>query len=287
MIELTEQTIPIQRLGRRPKTNDSTDALSHLARNLSPQINRALDWLAMGGVMSASRLGIPGRTLRYYQKQQLVQRLGANAQFEQFAEVFEMDKRRDSETALYCLGTLGEEIVRQRYSFPPLTGYLTYTASRILHDLILNEVVFRLAQAARKQGWRTFWAGTHAAELRSGGEQILEPDALLILENGQARKAFVIEYHNEEDKRQRAFDKVRRYERARDKPERWMSAWQVETFPPALAVFQDNAVGMGYRDAAREFQAKGTYYGKSLQGIVKGNLREWLNLTNGKKEEIF
>jgi hypothetical protein len=164
---------------------------------------------------------------------------------------------------------------------------LHYTQSRIAHDLILNEIVLRLASAAREAGWRTFWAGTNAAEIRNGSEQLIEPDALLILEKGSERKLFAIEYHNEEDKRQRAFEKVRRYERARERPEAWMSAWQVETFPPVLAVFRDNAVGLGYRDAARELNARGAYYGKALEGIAKGSLREWLNVASGNRESIF
>lgn len=201
--------------------------------------------------------------------------------------MFDIDKRELAHLKFFCLGPLGEQIARQRFSFAPLTGYLAYTPSRILHDLILNETVFRMAEAARQAGWRTFWAGTNAAEIRNGSEQLIEPDALLILEKGEERKAFAIEYHNEEDKRQRAFDKVRRYERAREKAELWMSAWQVETFPPVLAVFRDNAVGLGYRDAVRELNAKGTYYGKSLEGIAKGNLQEWLNIASANREAIL
>lgn len=274
--------------GRRPASQDARDDFVRVARNITPRISRMLDWLTMGGVLSSFQLFIPGRTLRYYQKNRLIERVSIpSADLNDFIEVFQIDRREVSKQTFYCLGPLGEQIARQRFSFAPLTGYLAYTPSRILHDLILNEIVFRLAEGARQAGWRTFWAGTNAAEIRDGSEQLIEPDALLILEKGEERKAFAIEYHNEEDKRQRAFDKVRRYERAREKTALWMSAWQVEIFPPVLAVFRDNAVGLGYRDAVRELNAKGIYYGKSLDGIAKGRLQEWLNITNGNREAIF
>ena len=251
-------------------------------------MNRVLDWLAMGGVMSAFQIAVPGRTLRYYQQHRLIERLTLPlSEIEGFAQIFKIDGREVTRRTLYCLGPVGEQITRQRFSFAPLTGYLLYTPVRVLHDLILNEIVLRLAGAAREAGWRTFWAGTNAAEIRSGSEQLIEPDALLILEKGEERKAFAIEYHNEEDKRQRAFDKVRRYERARERREAWMSAWQVETFPPVLAVFRDQAVGLGYRDAVKELNAKGVYYAKILDGVAAGNLREWLNVVTGSREAVL
>lgn len=278
LIELTSQkTETFSAPGRRPS---GTDELTRVSRSMSPRMRRVLDWLAIGGVFSADRLDTPPRKLRLYQHKRLIERLPK-------LQYGDREKELLGKPVVYCLGVLGEQIARQRFPFAPLTGYLLYTPSRILHDLILNETVFRLAEAARQTGWRTFWAGTNVAEIRNGSEQLIEPDALLILEKDEERKAFTIEYHNEEDKRQRAFDKVRRYERAREKSALWMSAWQVETFPPVLAVFRDNAVGLGYRDAVRELNAKGTYYGKSLEGIAKGNLQEWLNVRTETRERLF
>ncbi|MFZ5885599.1 MAG: replication-relaxation family protein [Chloroflexota bacterium] len=252
-------------------------------------MKRVLDWLAMGGVLSARQLGVNLRSMADYVAMRLVSRVSvAPSLTSSLSDVFQItDGREKAHQRLFCLGVNGEQIVQHRFPFAPLTGYQSYTDLRILHDLILNEIVFRLAEAARQAGWRTFWAGTNAAEIRAGSEQLIEPDALLILERGEERKAFAIEYHNEEDKRQRAFDKVRRYERARQKTELWTSAWQVETFPPVLAVFRDNAVGLGYRDAVRELNAQGTYYGKSLEGIAKGVLQEWLNVRTEKRERLF
>ncbi|MEP0805700.1 MAG: replication-relaxation family protein [Chloroflexota bacterium] len=251
-------------------------------------MGRVLERLAMGGVMNAWQLAVPLRSLKHYINLGLVERISLPAEsMKEWANLFVSDQREERKLKFYCLGPIGEQIARQRFPFAPLTGYLLYTPSRVLHDLILNEIVFRLAEAARQAGWRTFWAGTNAAEIRSGSEQLIEPDALLVLERGEERKAFAIEYHNEQDKRQRAFDKVRRYERAREKQAPWMSAWQVETFPPVLAVFRDNAVGLGYRDAVRELNARGVYFGKSLDGIARGHVQEWLNITSGNREAIF
>jgi len=263
--------------GRRPA---GTDELTRVIHSLSPRMNRVLDWLAMGGVLTQTQMNVPARKLRLYQQKGLIARVPLSS-------IGESDKTLLGRPTAYCLGPLGEQITRQRFSFAPLTGYLLYTPARVLHDLILNEIVLRLASAARETGWRTFWAGTNAAEIRNGSEQLIEPDTLLILEKGEERKAFVIEYHNEEDKRQRAFDKVRRYERARERREQWMSAWQVETFPPVLAVFRDQAVGLGYWDAVKELNAKSVYYAKILDGIAAGNLREWLNVATQSREPVF
>lgn len=271
----------------RSRSSDE-DALTRVMRSLSPRMQRAIDTLSMGGVTTAAQLNISLRLLKHYVHLTLLDRVSIFHQSQdEWVRLFDIDRRELTHLKFFCLGPLGEQIARQRFSFAPLTGYLAYTPSRILHDLILNETVFRMAEAARQAGWRTFWAGTNAAEIRNGSEQLIEPDALLILEKGEERKAFAIEYHNEDDKRQRAFDKVRRYERAREKAVLWMSAWQVETFPPVLAVFRDTAVGLGYRDAVRELNAKGTYYGKALDGVSKNMLQEWLNITSGNRESIF
>jgi hypothetical protein len=268
--------------GRRRRLDDPS------ARNLSPRMARVLERLAMGGVMNAWQLGAPLRSLKHYAALELIQQVVLPKEnVAEWVNLFVPDRREETKLKFYCLGPVGEQITRQRFSFAPLTGYLLYTPARVLHDLILNEIVLRLAGAAREAGWRTFWAGTNAAEIRSGSEQLIEPDALLILEKGEERKAFAIEYHNEEDKRQRAFDKVRRYERARERREAWMSAWQVETFPPVLAVFRDQAVGLGYRDAVKELNAKGVYYAKILDGVAAGNLREWLNVVTGSREAVL
>lgn len=287
-IQLTQLNDQYTPPGRR--SLDNIDSLTRITRSLSPRMKRVLDWLAMGGVMSASQLAVNLRSISHYVGLGLIARVSEkelNLQTDIFAVT---DGRNKSHTKLFCLGTVGEQIARQRFSpVPPLTGYLTYTPSRIAHDLFLNEIVLRLAETARAQGWRTYWAGTHAAELRKGSEQMMEPDALLILENDHQRKAFAIEYHNEEDKRQRAFEKVRRYERVREQRDLWQGGWEVETFPPVLAVFRDNVVGNGYREAAKELNAQAAYYGKSLTAFTMPDhdLAEWVNAKTGGRERLF
>jgi len=249
-----------------------------------------LDLLAFGGILSGNRFGVSGRTLRGYQASSLITRVLIPSS-ELF---FQVDRRSDVSLAFYCLGTAGEEIARRRHApMPPLTGYLVYTHARVLHDLYLTEVVLRMAEAARARGWRTWWAGTNAAEIRKGSEQIVEPDSMLVLERDGQRKAFAIEFHNEEEKRQRAFEKVRRYERLRDMPDLWMNAWELDEFPTILAVFRDAAVGNGYRAATHEMKTKNFYYGKLLDafftfaGDTFPNLQEWVNVNTGGKEVLF
>lgn len=276
LIELsqTDDTDTYTAPGRRP---DENDEYMRIVRSLSPRMSRVLAWMAMGGVFTVTQLDIPVRRMRAYQHKKLFSRLLHTTLYGE---------------PLYCLGEIGERIVRQRYApMPPLTGYVEYTQSRVLHDVYLNEVVLRMAEAARAKGWRTWWVGTNAAEIRKGSEQIVEPDSLLVLEREGQRKAFAIEYHNEEDKRQRAFEKVRRYERLRDMPDLWMNAWELDEFPAIVAVFRDAAVGNGYRAATQEMQTQNTYYGKLLNAFAPGetfqNLQEWVNVNTGGKEALF
>jgi hypothetical protein len=281
-IELTED-LPERVYGRRFAARD--DGIARIARNLSPLGFRALDWLAMGGIMTASQLGVATRTLQYWQKQRLVDRVRLPTDaVSMWTQLFVHDLR--ARPSFWCLGPAGEEIARKRYPFAPLTGYLLYAPARVLHDLILNEAVLRIARAARGEGWRVLWAGTNACEIRDGTEQLIEPDAMLILERGQERKAFAVEYHNEEERRQRAYYKVMRYERVLEMG-KWQEAWQLDSFPAILAIFRDRAVGEGYRSAVRQFNARATYYAKILDSIAAGNLREWINVSVGQRESIF
>jgi hypothetical protein len=235
--------------------------------------------------MAASQLGVVTRTLQYWQKQRLVDRVPLPADAASvWTQLFVRDLR--VRPSFWCLGPAGEEIARKRYPVAPLTGYLLYPPARVLHDLILNEAVLRIARAAREAGWRVLWAGTNACEIRDGTEQLIEPDAMLILEREQERKAFAVEYHNEEDRRQRAYYKVIRYERVMEM-EKWQEAWQLDSFPAILAIFRDRAVGEGYRDAIRQLNARATYYAKILDSIAAGNLREWINVSVGQRESIF
>lgn len=74
-----------------------------------------------------------------------------------------------------------------------------------MHDVILNEIVLRVMTYAESQGWEAQWWGTHTAgSMDSEKQEVLEPDALLVLKREGQEQAFCVEYHHNEDKVTRA-----------------------------------------------------------------------------------
>ncbi len=281
------EELPTYAYPKRPWPQEAT-AEAVLRRGLSPQAWRVLDWLSHGGVMFGWQLGVKPRTLRLYQERGLVTRLpvepkALEAELQSLS--WEVDRRR--ERALYVLGPLGLEIARRRQAFAPLTGYEAYPLSRIMHDVVVAEIVLRLARLGHAQGWEVYWAGTNAAELRRGQEQILEPDAVLVFRRGVEERAFCIEYHNEKGT-QRGREKVRRYERAYREKDLWQERWDLETFPVVLAVAHDPAVLRGYLEALRERRDRPvTFYGKALSSLLQGNVATWKRIDTRQEEPLL
>ena len=277
--------------GRRPRLPEDLSPAERIAANsLSPQMRRVIGWLSMGGVWSAAQLGVPLRTLQRWAKMGVIQRLPYAVH--QVAEGlrrygYPLDSRRRSQVTLYRLGPIGEALARKLYPTTPLHTP-DYNLERLMHDLLTNEVVLRLATMGRAKGWQVYWAGTNAAELRKGSEQIIEPDALLAFRKGEEERAFAIEFHNERGTR-RAKDKVRRYERAYPLEELWGAIWEVERFPSVLAVFHDPAVGRGYKEALanRRDDSPVVFYGKLIQSILEGKVDAWKKIAGGEREVLL
>lgn len=297
MIEITKDLSKIKRAsGRRPalppelsSEEIKSKADRWLSLNPSPHARHVLDLLATGGVMSAAQLGrvVQARTLREYVQARLLDRLPvASAEtVAGFAQIG-LQYEKPSQTHLYCLGPVGIEIAHRRHEHPPLTGYLAYTFSRVLHDVLLNEIIMRLSDLAKIGGWSVSWFGEYAASLYADGQQILKPDALLLLKREGEERYYLLEYHNE-DWQTRAFEKVKKYEAA-IQTEGWKSRWHTETFPPILVVFHARVVGQGYQRAIAERKTvKCQYFGKLLQGVLDNKLTEWHGFHNGERTDIF
>jgi len=254
---------------------------------LSPQAWQVLDWLSVGGVMSTNQLQIKPRTLRKYAHAHLLARLPFPSnelapEFSKYGLPY-----NPSETHLYVLGPVGLEIVTRRHEYPPLTGHLSYPLARTMHDVILNEIVLRLAAFVSQQGWNITWMGTNTATLFDAEKtrQILEPDAMLIFQKEAQAQRFCLEYHNE-DKQTRAEQKVQKYQAAYEAGT-WRQQWEADAFPTVLAVFEKEIVGIGYQATLKERRTNVTFCGKLLVGVLQDNLAEWANFATGERIAIL
>lgn len=280
----TEQAA--HRAGRRPKNADMTsaqvkaEAARLLTIGLTPDTWRVLDWLSVGGVMGVAQLQATPRALRSLAQNRLIDRVPFPTKT--FAEAFAqagLPHRSPEETQLYVLGPVGTEVLKPRHPYPLPTGHLSYTLPRLMHDVILNEIVLRVMTYAESQGWEAEWWGTNTARLMDADKQeVLEPDALLVLKREGQERAFCVEYHHNEDKVTRAETKVRKYHRAME-GELWIKAWNLNTFPIVLAVFDQKIVGTGYQDALQAYRTEVRVLGKLLKGVVEGKLEEWADFT--------
>ena len=262
-----------------------SEAMVVIQQGLSSSAWRTLDALYAGGIMTMEQLGLARRTLVRYAKKQITARYPISPgevrrQLGEYGLVVEHGQ-------LYTLGLVGAEIVRMRHDVKPPSGYLAYTLERVLHDVIVNEIVQRIAAEASKHGWQTVWASKYESSLFRDDVPILEPDAFIRLERDGDRRAFLIEYHNE-DKRTRAIQKVRQYERAWDS-DLWQEPWDVNEFPPLLAVFRNEIVGEGYLDGLKESAPVDcVYYGRVLASVLaEGGLADWFHINTKKKGNVF
>jgi len=261
-----------------------------LSSGLSPQAWRVIDLLATGGVLSARRLGslvdASQRSLQRLAKAWVLERLIQDADvLRQNLETFGLED--DQHPILYTLGPVGIEIATGRHDVPPPNGYQGYSLSRVLHDVLANEIVLRLAEAIGAHDWTVEWLGKYEGTLTDKAQKqvLLEPDALIRFRQDGKERAFLLEYHNE-DKQSRAALKVEKYEAAFGEGN-WRERWEVESFPPVLAVFHHPIVGVGYKNAVAGKRLNCAYYGKTLKTLLEGKLDEWVNIASGQKEELL
>jgi hypothetical protein len=283
------------RAGRSPRVESMTaqqarlDAMSLLSSTSSAKLFQIVDYLFVGGVMSAAQLGVSTRSMQRYVKQRVVDRLRFTST-DVSKRLKELDLQNDDKDSalLYTLGPVGIEIARMRHDVTPPSGYLAYTLERVLHDVVVNEIVLRLAQLAEAHDWKATWMSKYESSLMRDDQQILEPDALIRFESKDREATYLLEYHNE-DKSTRAVQKVRKYENARA-GNLWREAWQVDEFPPVLAVVRDQIVGKGYRDGIaeqREGEGGCVFYGRLLSDFIKKDAETWRDFRTKKETRIF
>ena len=236
--------------------------------NYSELLFRLVDYLYVGGVMSTAQIGVTPRTMRKYAQLRVVDRLQFTSSVvsERLIQLG-LVEAPDPSHLLYALGPVGIEIAKMRHTAPPASGFLAFPLERLLHDVIMNEIVLRISSLATRHGWQATWASKYEATLVNKDHQILEPDAMLRLEKDDQEHLYLFEYHNE-GKSTRALGKVRRYEAAHHSRV-WRETWQTDEFPKVLAVFRKQIVARGYQEGIDERAVQNVFfYGRTLSGFL-------------------
>jgi hypothetical protein len=252
-----------------------------------PTLEKAVDYLSVGGVMTAAQLGFTSRSFRNHAKTRVADRLPYETdEIAQRFDEYSLPLPDDRESlSLYALGPVGIEMAKMRYEIDPPTGYIAYTLDRIMHDVVVNELVLRIGKLAKIHGWTPIWVGEQEAALYKENHQILKPDALVRLHKDDQERLYLIEYHNE-DKSTRALEKVQIYERAYNS-DLWRQIWNTDEFPLVLASFRNPVVGRGYKDGVEDRNSVHCQFcGRSLSSILS-DLDEWYNFTVGKRERVW
>jgi len=263
------------------------DAQNLLAKGLPPSLEKAVNLLSVGGVMTAQQMGVSSRSFRKYRQLRVVDRLPHNSPIivETFLQYGLPVPEDRAQCLIYTLGPVGIEISKMRYESMSPTGYLGYTLERVMHDITVNEIVLLIAGKAIAHGWTPIWVGEQEASLYQGDQQILKPDALIRLKQEEQERLFLLEYHNE-DKSTRAVKKVQIYERAYNS-RLWAEAWETDEFPLVLAAFRKPVVGQGYQEnMAGQEGGHCDFYGRVLSSVLE-DIDTWFNFTSEQREHIW
>lgn len=268
-----------------------------LQRGLSKRLQRVIDLLLAAGVLPQHRIPMSGRVIRQYHQRRVLDRLPFTSKEVKTALMScDLPVPQAERSLLYILGPVGIEIVRERYGFPPASGFLGATLEWLLHDLVVNEIVFHLGDLAMARGWKPLWLSKYESALWRDEKKetaLLEPDAFLRFKKDDREWNCMIEYHNE-DKRTRAISKVRKYESA-FQGKVWVEQWEIdvargekleEKFPPVLAVYRESIVGKGYQEEIGDNPGKVRFYGRSLEGFFQ-DASLWYDFQKRAKAKIF
>jgi hypothetical protein len=262
--------------------------------------------LATCNVMTSSQIrrltGIASEyTLIRYCHSGILNRLNVGSQeLKDLGMPQDVDKHKRNLNRLNVLTPLGVEVARNYdYDIPPT--YEGYRVGMMLHDVLCNEAIVRLAMVARGSNMRVVLMKRTESNLYDPkGTMVLSPDMVMGFSHRHEEDDVhgkpmnvIIEFHNE-DSGVRAAEKVEKYERiARDAIAPWRDQWGTDVFPPVIAVFRAEAVGKGYAQAVSERKSRMSlavqYYGMSWKELVAGSTDygTLFHFNTGKKDNLF
>jgi hypothetical protein len=303
MTPMREATTPFIGHGRRALLPTLSDydvlqrALGLLQCNsVTPLMERTVTLLGTTGILTESQLstltGIQDRTLRTYRsKTRLLDMVPTPQDLAPFIDALGVRGRKKAgkRLTLYTLGPVGK-LLAARYERHPLSGYLQQLEAQVAHDVLCNTVYHAIAMHVGTE--RVRYRNRLSATLRTpSGTAILEPDAMLEIEDSRGQKhVFVVEYHNE-DTRRRVRAKVERYESVM-REVNWAEQWEIEEFPTVLVSWTHGIVATGYVEElarlARQRALRCTYLGMPIRLLLEAgqNPLRWKNFATHTVETL-
>ena len=255
---------------------------------LHPQskLYHVINLLGTAGVLLEKQLlelgHIAKRTLRRYRKNSIIDLVPTPLPLREF-----LDAKR-----IWALGPVGLQLAKLQFELVP-TGYLESKIDNITHDVLCNYVYIEILKAAEKKGVTALLKSRYEVALRDfRNQQILQPDAMIILrDEGGSETPFLVEYHHE-DSSVRAPGKVKKYEYVYTDVS-WEEQWNLTTFPPILIVTTHKAPAVGYKkDIEERSEGVGVrcrYLIKPLKSLLeeKKSPLVWLELAKKKTVNIL
>ena len=249
------------------------------------KLDKVIKLLSTGGVFFEEQIieltGAKKRTLQKYRKRGYIDLLPAPIKLSELIK----------KPRVYALGPIGLALAELQNQLVP-TGYLKSSHDRITHDVLCNQLYYRIYQAAKQSGYVAILKGKYEACLHNQkGQAILEPDSMIILAREEEKHHLLIEYHNE-DFSSRAREKIRKYEQiARSRY--WQNQWHLDSFPPILIATTHRAPATGYNEQIKKYLEgagiKCRYLLKSLKKLLDptDNTLQWLDLEKNRTVNLL
>lgn len=253
--------------------------------NPQTKLYNTISLLGTTGVLLEEQLlslaHISKRTLRRYRKQGTIDLVPTPHTLQKL-----LNAKR-----IWALGPVGLQLAKLHFDLVP-TGYLESKVDNITHDVLCNYVYVEILKAAEKEGATALLKSRYEIALKDfRNQQILQPDAMIILRSEGTETPFLVEYHHE-DSSVRAPGKVKKYEYVYTDVS-WEEQWNLTTFPPILIVTTHKAPAVGYKnDIEERSQGVGVrcrYLVKSLKSFLEETQSPlvWLDLAKKKTVNIL
>lgn len=263
------------------------EAQNLLQTGLSRSALNTMDLLMVAGVLPSHRLPSSERTLRYYQHQRLLDRLPfTTPEMQAVFKSYGLPYPEESRLALYTFGPVGIEIIRMRYEIQITSAYLAYPLERVMHDVIMNEVILSIADQAIVHGWTPVWVSKRESTIYDVSHKtvLLAPGGMLRLQrDGDDERVYLLEH---EDNAAQARRNIARYRTVFERRDLWSNQWGVVAFPPLLSVFQHKSIGHVYAEQVGD-GLKAQIYGRTLESALSDDFATWYHFNKSQRTPVF